>query len=302
MQDILSRNNYMKDEFPFWIKRTVQGSISEHGHEFVELVYVVRGRGLHIFQGSPYELHAGDVFIINPGEIHAYDVEDNEQIEIINCLFMPSFISDTLLSELEITGSMDFFYVHPFLKHDVRFNHRLNLHGQEADSVQTLLDSMIRELASRVSGHTMLIRLQMIELLILLSRYYSLMQQQRVHPSPRQMEREMTARRIYGYLERSYEKKITLQSLSGLFNVSTRQLNRLMREEFNRSVFDVLHEIRMERAKHLLLETDDKVINVATTVGYEDQSFFNRLFLRHVGCSPSQYRTGAGIGETYTQR
>ncbi|MBW7455299.1 helix-turn-helix transcriptional regulator, partial [Paenibacillus sepulcri] len=98
-----------------------------------------------------------------------------------------------------------------------------------------------------------------------------------------------------GYLERSFEKKITLQSLSGLFNVSTRQLNRLMREEFNRSVFDVLHEIRMERAKHLLLETDDKVINVATTVGYEDQSFFNRLFLRHVGCSPSQYRTGVEI-------
>ncbi|MBW7460057.1 AraC family ligand binding domain-containing protein, partial [Paenibacillus sepulcri] len=176
MQDILSRNNYMKDEFPFWITRTVQGSISEHGHEFVELVYVVRGKGMHIFQGSPYEVHAGDVFIINPGETHAYYVESSEQIDIINCLFMPSFISDALLSELEITGSMDYFYVHPFLKHDVRFNHRLNLHGQDADSVQQLLDSMIRELDSRVPGYKTLIRLQMIELLVLLSRYYAMMQ------------------------------------------------------------------------------------------------------------------------------
>lgn len=290
MKDILSSNGYMKVEFPFWINRTVQGSIAEHGHEFVELVYVVRGTGMHVFQGTRYEVHAGDVFIINPGETHSYEVEKGEQMEIINCLFMPSFIPDALLTELEITGSMDYFYVHPFLDHDVRFNHRLNLYGQDAIGVLNLLENMIRELNNRSIGHTTLIRLQMIELLVLLSRHYTMMQQQRVHPSPRQLDREMTAKRIYGYLERNYEKKITLQSLSLLFNASIRQLNRLMQEEYNRSVFEALHEVRIERAKHLLLETEEKVIVVATMVGYEDQSFFNRLFMRHVGCSPKQYR------------
>ncbi|MBO7742587.1 helix-turn-helix domain-containing protein [Paenibacillus sp. MWE-103] len=288
---ILSSNHYMKSEFPFWITRTVQGSIDEHGHEFVELVFVVRGNGRHLFQGSRYDIQAGDVFIINPGETHAYAVEPGEQMEIINCLFMPSFIPDALLTELEITNSMDYFYVHPFLTHDVRFNHRVNLNGQEASHVLALLEGMIREMNGRPSGHKTIIRLRLIELLVLLSRYYSLLQQQRAHPSPRQLEREMTAKRIYGYLERNYEKKITLQSLASLFNASIRQLNRLMREEYDRSVFEVLHEIRIERAKHLLLETDEKVIVVATMVGYEDQSFFNRLFARHVGCSPSHYRS-----------
>lgn len=290
-EDVLSSTNYMKQEFPFWITRMIQGNIHEHGHEFVELVYVARGRGLHVFQGSKYEVQAGDVFIINPGETHAYEVEQGEQIEIVNCLFMPSFIPDALLSELEITQSMDYFYVHPFLTHDVRFNHRLNLHGQEAAQVSALLESMIREFNHRSIGHTTLIRLQLIELLVLLSRFYTLMPQQRTLPSPRQLDRELTARRIYGYLERNYEKKITLQSLANLFNSSIRQLNRLMREEYDRSVFEVLHEVRIERAKHLLLETDEKVIVVATMVGYEDQSFFNRLFVRHVGCSPSHYRS-----------
>lgn len=291
MQGILSSEGYMKEEFPFWIMRVAQGSIAEHGHEFVELVYVVRGCAVHQFQGSDYAVHAGDVFIINPGEVHAYLVEPGNQLEIINVLFMPSLISDALLSDLEITGSMDYFYVHPFLKHDVRFNRRLNLQGQDAAAVLALLESMIREVGVRHPGHKTIIRLQMVELLVLLSRYYSLMQRQtRPHPSPRQLERELAARRIYGYLERNCEKKLTLESLSGLFNVSSRQLNRLMHEEYGKSVFDALHEIRIERAKHLLLETDEKVISVATMVGYEDQSFFNRLFVRHVGCSPSQYR------------
>jgi AraC-like DNA-binding protein len=291
-ETIYGSHRYMKEEFPFWITRTEQSSLAEHGHEFVELVYVVRGRGVHIFQGTEYDIHAGDVFIINPGETHAYYVDSGAPMEIINCLFMPSFIPDVLLGELEIAGSMDFFYVIPFLKHDVRFNHRLNLHGQDAASVLMLLESMIREMGCRGLGHATLIRLQMIELLVLLSRYYAFMQQHRAHPSPRQLDREMTAKRIYGYLERNFDKKITLQSLSGLFNVSTRQLNRMMREEFGKSIFDVLHEIRIEHAKRMLLESDEKVIWVATMVGYEDPSFFSRLFVRHAGCSPRQYRSG----------
>jgi AraC-like DNA-binding protein len=285
----------MKDEFPFWITRINQGAIPEHGHEFVELVYVVRGEGIHIFEGTEYEIGAGDVYIINPGETHAYSVSKGEQLEIVNCLFMPSFIPDALLKELEITSSMDYFYVHPFMKPNVRFNHHLNLHGQDAVAVLVLLDSMIRELGNRGPGYTTIIRLQMVELLVLLSRYYTLMRNRGAAPSPRQLEREITARRIYGYMERNYDKKITLESLAGLFNVGIRQLNRLMRQEFDRSVIDVLHGIRIERAKHLLVESDEKVITVATQVGYDDPSFFSRLFLRHVGCPPSQYRHGLDL-------
>ncbi|MBP1993336.1 AraC family transcriptional regulator [Paenibacillus eucommiae] len=292
MKSVISSSSYMKEEFPFWVNRSVQGNIEEHGHDFVELVYVVRGKGIHVFEGTGYEIQTSDVFIINPGETHAYLVEKGEQMEIINCLFMPSFIPNSLLRELEISGSMDYFYVHPFLKSDIRFNHRLNLHGQDAASVLFLFDSMIRENSNRSLGFATIIRLQMIELLVLLSRYYTLSQTQKRSSSPRQADREMTARRIYGYLERNYEKKITLELLAELFNVSIRQLNRLMGQEFERSVIDVLHQIRIERAKHLLMETDEKVIAVATMVGYDDPSFFSRLFLRHVGCSPSHYRTG----------
>lgn len=289
----------MKDEFPFWITRINQGAIPEHGHEFVELVYVVRGEGIHIFEGTEYEIGAGDVYIINPGETHAYSVSKGEQLEIVNCLFMPSFIPDALLKELEITSSMDYFYVHPFMKPNVRFNHHLNLHGQDAVAVLVLLDSMIRELGNRGPGYTTIIRLQMVELLVLLSRYYTLMRSRGAAPSPRQLEREITARRIYGYMERNYDKKITLESLAGLFNVGVRQLNRLMRQEFDKSVIDVLHGIRIERAKHLLVESDEKVITVATQVGYDDPSFFSRLFLRHVGCPPSQYRQGLDLDKAH---
>ncbi|RXZ81159.1 AraC family transcriptional regulator [Paenibacillaceae bacterium] len=295
MQQIIKGSAYMKEEFPFWITRMSQGPSNEHGHDFVEVVYVASGKGMHLFGGSQYAIRAGDVFIINPGETHAYYVEPGKEMEIINCLFMPSFIPDSLLQELGISTSMDYFYVHPFLKNEVRFNHYLNLHGQDAASVLTLMESMIREIGNRGSGYKTIIRLQLVELLIMLSRYYTLMQNSRMLPTPSQLDREITARRVYGYLERHYDKKITMESLSSLFNVSVRQLNRIMSQEFGKSVIAVLHDIRIERAKHLLTGSQEKVIAVATMVGYDDPSFFSRLFQRTVGCSPGQYRIGLEI-------
>ncbi len=286
----LISSQFMNEDFPFWITRTIHSSIQEHSHEFIELVYVVGGNGMHCFEGTLYEIKAGDVFIINPGETHSYALEAGDKIEIINCLFMPSFIPDTLLRELEITGSMDYFYVHPFLSDDIRFNHRLNVSGREAAHVLALLEDMIREIGSAGMGHKTIIRLKLIELLVLLSRYYNHMgMQQKVLPL-RKQESQMTARRIHGYMERNYDKKISLQSLSELFNISTRQLNRLVRREYGRSVIEILHDIRIGRARHLLLDTEEKVIAIAAMVGYDDPSFFSRLFQRLTGCSPSQYR------------
>jgi AraC-like DNA-binding protein len=291
MRQFLS-SRYMKEEFPFWVNRSVQGSIEEHGHDFVELVYIVKGRGLHRFKGIDYDIQSGDVFIINPGETHAYILEEGERMEIVNCLFMPSFITDTWLRELEISDSMDYFYVHPFLTSDTRFNHRLNLYGQDAASVLELLDNMIREIMHKSKCYRTIIRLQLIELLLLLSRYYSLMQAKHSVVSPRQLDGVMISRRVYGYLERNFDSKITLQSLADLFNLSTRHLNRLMRQEFGKSTVDILQDIRIGRAKQLLKDSDVKVITVAMMVGYEDSSFFSKLFYRHTGYWPNQYRTG----------
>ncbi|WP_309118516.1 AraC family transcriptional regulator [Paenibacillus sp.] len=293
----LNSSAYMKEDFPFWIGRTTQGTIDEHGHDFVELVYVVRGRGRHRFDGASYDIHAGDVFIINPGETHAYSVQPGDSMEIVNCLFMPSFIPDSLLRELNVTDAMDYFYVHPFLQRDQRFNHRLNLHGEDADNVLGLLESMLREQGGAGTGFATILRLKLLELLILLSRYYKTIARGASSPSPRQQDRTMTARRLYGYMERNYDKKLTLQSLSELFNISSRHLNRLIRRQYGKSVVDVLHDIRIGRAKRLLLDTDEKVISIAALVGYEDSSFFTRLFQRHVGCSPSRYRTLHDGGE-----
>lgn len=288
---ILYSNRYMSHDFPFAILRhshDARNLPQNHSHDFIELVYVERGGAQHLFEGERYELRAGDVFIVNPGESHTFDVEDGGRLDIINCLFQPHLIHDTILRELEISDSMDYFYVHPFLNPRERFNHLLNLRGSDADRVLSTLETMIEEVLTRPMGYQTLIRLRMIELLVLLSRFYGFA---RGHARPSAVDNRRTvAQRICGYLERHYQQRITLASLAGLFNTSTRQLNRIFREEMGVSVVEKIHQIRLEKAKLLLAGTDEKVIAIAAMVGYEDPAFFTRLFTREVGCAPGRFR------------
>src|SRR5690625_1373760 len=131
--------------FPFWINRTFHdpGNVPPvHSHDFIELIYVVWGKAQHLFEGVRYDIRAGDIFIINPGEEHTYHMQKGEQLEIINCLFLPALIEETWLRKLGVSQSMDYFYVHPFLNKSERFYHRLNLRGQNADRVLAILEMM----------------------------------------------------------------------------------------------------------------------------------------------------------------
>ncbi len=116
-----------------------------HSHEFIELVFVVKGNARHVFEGESYDIKTNDVFIINPGEVHTFKIDPGETLEIINCLFISTLISDSLLKELGVSQSMDFFYIHPFLNKNERFHHLLNLDGNYSSRFLSLLEGMMYE-------------------------------------------------------------------------------------------------------------------------------------------------------------
>lgn len=283
-------SKFMEADFPFYINRFVhahEGKAIPHMHDFVELVYVVKGEAVHWFEGQFYPIGPEDVFIMNPGEIHMYHVEEGKRLEVINCLFKPGLIRESLLRELDLVQELDFLYVLPFLNEHERFTHSQKLDREVSSSILHLLEQMIQEQRSRKAGHRTLIKMKLVEILVLLSRYS--------HPSEQisqeWMHDDIRLRRICGYLERHSYEKIHVDNIAGLFHLSPRQLNRVLKERTGYSVMEMVHKFRLEQAKQLLKETDEKVIAISGLVGYDSPQFFNRLFAREIGCSPREYRT-----------
>jgi transcriptional regulator GlxA family with amidase domain len=101
-------------------------------------------------------------------------------------------------------------------------------------------------------------------------------------------------------MERSTEEPISPADLAKSVNMSTRQLERLFRRYLNRSPKRYYMELRLEKARNLLLQTDMSVINVALACGFTSPSHFSKCYRAHFNRTP--YRERGAPAQTGTEK
>ncbi len=82
----------------------------------------------------------------------------------------------------------------------------------------------------------------------------------------------------------------SIASYAGEIGISENYLSRLVKKTTGRSVGAWIDIVRIQRAKRLLSDTRLPIIDVAASVGVEDQSYFSRLFKKETGMTPSAFR------------
>ncbi|MCZ8510944.1 helix-turn-helix domain-containing protein [Paenibacillus filicis] len=91
------------------------------------------------------------------------------------------------------------------------------------------------------------------------------------------------------YIHDNYHRDISLEECADYCNVSTFQLSKWFKKIMQTPFIDYLTEYRIEKAKHILAETDLSVSEISLLVGYQRQNFM-RVFKKQVGTTPGQYR------------
>ncbi len=97
------------------------------------------------------------------------------------------------------------------------------------------------------------------------------------------------------YVQKNYDKDLNLEFLSSLFYLNRSYLSHLFKEKTGQNFVDYLNDIRIEKAKELLNETDKKMYSIAKAVGYDNIKYFFRVFKRKTGITPEQYRKQNGL-------
>lgn len=92
------------------------------------------------------------------------------------------------------------------------------------------------------------------------------------------------------YIREHLSEKLDLVTLSDTIHYSPSYLSKTFKEYFNQNIADYIMELRMERAKTLLLTTNDQIQEVAEKIGIEKPNSFRQAFKRATGMSPSHFR------------
>ncbi len=104
------------------------------------------------------------------------------------------------------------------------------------------------------------------------------------------VQEEKLSKRVIAYIDGHYQEDIFLDKLAEEFGSSSKYLSSLIKNETGKKFSVYLTELRIRRAEDLLLHTELGVKEIAASVGYSDQRYFNRIFKKLTGKTPTQYR------------
>ena len=95
---------------------------------------------------------------------------------------------------------------------------------------------------------------------------------------------------ILEYIDKHFNKDVTLQTLSEVFHFNAIYINRLIKKETGYTFLEILNNKRMNQAASYLKKTDKAIGEVAMQIGIPDQRYFSQIFKKYYGYSPRQYR------------
>jgi AraC-like DNA-binding protein len=281
------------ERYPLFLFPVSHRSIRAHAHRFVELVYVSKGRGLHIHASQRYPVIAGDCYIVLPHETHGYEGGDN--FAIVNFMFEPEMLAPHIRELRCIDGFEQFVAIEPFFRSETAFRYKLHLSSAQNAVVKSLVAQIYREQSTWGAGSEAMRSGLFLQLMAQLGRFFG----ENLPKSPAgdrhgdlATKQEMIERAV-AYLEEHFAEDVSVRTVASHVCLSVSHFSHLFKEKTGMTLVDYLLGIRMDIARRLLRETNKNITEVAFEVGFHDAGYFTRLFRKHFGASPSAIRKSA---------
>ncbi|WP_283682270.1 PocR ligand-binding domain-containing protein [Parablautia sp. Marseille-Q6255] len=92
------------------------------------------------------------------------------------------------------------------------------------------------------------------------------------------------------YISKNFQHTLTLDEVASHVHLNPSYFSTLFKQSTGSSFKEYLNLVRIEESKRLLANTDYSIIDISIAVGFEDQSYFSKVFKKYTGLTPKQYR------------
>lgn len=252
-----------------------------HRHNFIEVLYVCEGSLTNIIGGKEVVIEAGELLFLNQFTRHEILPAGKNDIAI-NFMILPEFfdVAYTMAGSNNILAD---FLVHVLRQNEEKGEY-LHFRVAEVLQIQNLLENMIYSLVTgkgdqnRINQTTM----GLIFLYLLDSVQYAEMR------VPNQYE-NMIAMTTLDYIEQNY-KTATLTELCVKLHLPMHVLSKMIKKNTGFNFKELLQRKRMNKAIELMCETELPISDIIAAVGYENGSYFHRVFREKYHVTPRAFR------------
>ncbi len=254
-----------------------------HTHNYVELIYMCRGRTHHVINGGDVFLEEGELLLLNQNSVQEIYPAGEDDIAV-NFIILPEFFDRALDMMNAEENPLRTFLLDCMTGANKEADY---LHFQVADvlPVQNLVENLIWTLMHPTQNKRSIHQFTMgLLLLQLLNCADSI-------AAPSGGGEQKLTLFVLQYVEEHYRTG-ELSELARLLHYDMYWLSREIKRRTGETYTDLVQAKRLSQACYLLKSTKRPVADIALMVGYENVSYFHRLFKKKYHMTPRQYRIG----------
>ena len=251
-----------------------------HKHTYTEMMIVLSGSITHKIGDRAITLSEGEILFLNKHIEHSLERAGKSDVGV-NVIISDEFL-DTVAAELSNTVFSSL----------IRENRKAEGAGMllhfttgKDKRIINLIENLLAELTVESRSNQISSRTVALLLLYLSERSEELL----LEATESETRAQKQARATEAYLASSY-RTATLGELAARLGLTVPYLSRLIKNRFGASFLELLTKQRLKKAKELLLATDMSVGEVIRAVGYENDSYFHRIFRERYGTTPLNMR------------
>lgn len=232
---------------------------------------------------NTYDFQEGTILFTSPGQVlTAEPKEFNREIKGWSLIFHPDLIRKSPLGK-----TIDHY---SFFSYDV--HEALHLSDDEKKSLTEIIEKIENEYSQNIDKHSQKLIISNIELLLdYCTRYYDRQFYTRTNFNKDFVSKFEQLLKDYYNSDKPGELGIPSVNFCGTeLGMSANYLSDLLKKETGRSAIDHIHFFIIEKAKTILLSSENTVSEIAYDLGFGYPQYFSKLFKKKTGTSPAEYR------------
>lgn len=251
--------------------------MAPHAHDRAEIMYLLRGRcRIQLFEGDrqqEFTMGVGEFVLIDAGMMHALQVDESCYMVNVEFSFRPNPPLMTMQSLMAAS---------PALAQWLRELRPWQRGKDDSGMLYAALSAVVDDYFHAADVDTALKEIHIAQMLVHLAT--ALMDDKAAGKG------YVYVRRCVNLLSERMSEDARIEELARELGISAAYLQRLFRQVHGMTIIDYLNRMRIERAKLLLLNTDDPVVEIAMEAGFNSRQHFTRVFTSLEGISPQKYR------------
>lgn len=252
-------------------------------HDEFELVYMQEiEKGTFFINDTAVNVKTNDLLLIKPQVPHYLKIECDKPCRFLFLKFRFVKADETKYSKIILNDFLS------FITESTHTEGYFIISNIYCSNIASLMQQIMHESKENDDESEFLCSLLTMQLFVWLSRSLRAEWESTLTSKTHKLQEILESAKAY--IEDHYSSDISLSDIAGYVYLSESHFSRAFKKHYQTSPIQYLLKHRIEKAKMLLTETDEKICDIAASVGFGAQQRFNDIFKKNVGVSPGNYR------------